>query len=87
MKNRNKVTVITHCSCGSEILDLTYYKDDTYVEYYLTMYHSNVGMGLWWRFKNACSYFFNGEFEGNSIVLDKEEYNEFVENLTKHKRD
>ena len=87
MRPKDQVTVITHCSCGSEILELQYYKEDTYKEYYLTMYHSSVDMGLWGRFKNACSYFFNGEFEGNSIVLDHEEYNEFAETLIKHKRD
>lgn len=82
----NKVTIYTKCSCGTEILELEYYPDDSYKEYYLTMFHASVDVSVWNRLKNAARYALRGEFEGNSIVLTHEEYNTFVDTLIQHKR-
>ena len=85
MKSDKKVTFRIDCDCNTEIIDLTYWTDDDPRMYYLTVYHASAGMGLWWRLKQAVRYFLYGEFNGNSIVLQKTEYDKFVDTLSEHR--
>jgi len=85
VKDDKKVSFRIDCDCHTEILDLTYYLDDEPRIYYLTIYKASAGFGLWWRLKHAIKYFLYGEFHGNSIVLQKPEYDYFVYILDAHK--
>jgi len=80
-KKNSPVTVRVKCDCGGEILELSYYDD----MYFLTMYKSSFDKSFWWRLKQAWKYFRKGEFEGNSIVLYKDEFRKFVNELQKHR--
>lgn len=82
-KDDNAVKVLIECNCHSEILKFSYWKDSDM--YLLTMYKSSFGRGFLWRLKQAWRYFRKGEFEGNGIVLYKDELNNFIDELIKHR--
>ena len=83
-KHSKEIKIIIECDCHSEFLELSYYEDEKDM-YFLTIYKSSFAKGIWWRLKQAWKYFQHGEFEGNSIVLYKDEFVEFVDELQKHR--
>ena len=86
MKSDKSVSFRIDCDCNTEILDITYWKDDEPRVYYFTIYRSAAGMSLWNRLKEAWKYFQYGEFHGNAIVLQEADYNRFVEVLLEHRK-
>ena len=84
LKSDKSVSLRIDCDCNTEILDITYWKDDEPRVYYFTIYKSSAGMGFWYRLKHAYRYFIYGEFNGNSIVLQKPDFDKFIKVLLEH---
>jgi len=76
-----KKRIRVDCDCGGEIVQITPYED----MYILTIYKSSFAKGFWFRLRQAWRYFRKGEFEGNEIVIWKDEFEKFVNELQKHK--